>query len=66
MDWTKQINLSRKPALVGKDGTWWVDITGPEYAGDPVRNHLAIQAAGRGLKVLQVNWWSRKVQVRPL
>ena len=66
MDWTKQINLSRKPALVGKDGTWWVDITGPECSGDPVRNHLAFVAAYRGLKVLQVNWFARKVQVRPL
>jgi hypothetical protein len=65
MDWTKRINLSSKPALVGKDGTWWVDITGPEYDGDPVRNHLAMVAAYRGLKVLQVNWFTRKVQVRP-
>ena len=65
MDWTKQIDLSGKPALVGKDRTWWVDITGPEYDGDPVRNHLAMVAAHRGLKVLQVNWFARKVQVRP-
>jgi hypothetical protein len=65
MDWTKEVNLSRKPVVVAADGSWWVDITGPECGGDPVRNHLAMVAAYRGLKVLQVNWFSRKVQVRP-
>ena len=66
MDWTKEVNLSRKPVVVGADGSWWVDITGPAYTGDPVRNVLTVVAASRGLHVLQVNWWSRKVQVRPL
>ena len=65
MDWTKEVNLSRTPVVVGVDGSWWVDITGPECSGDPVRNHLAMVAAYRGLKVLQVNWFARKVQVRP-
>jgi hypothetical protein len=65
MDWTKEVNLSRKPVVVGADGSWWVDITGPSYSGDPVRNVLATVAALRGLEVLQVNWYSRRVQVRP-
>ena len=63
MDWTKQIDLSRKPAVVGKDGTWWVDITGPEFAGDAVRNVLVVKAAARGLHLVGVNWWTRKAQV---
>ena len=64
-NWMKEVGLSRKPAVVGADGSWWVDITGPEYAGDPVRNVLAMVAADRNLRLLQVNWSTRKVQVRP-
>ena len=64
-DWTKEVGLSRKPVLVGADGSWWVDITGPAYSGDPVRNVLTKEAAGRNLQVIQVNWYSRRVQVRP-
>ena len=63
MDWTNAIDLSRKPTVVGKDGTWWLDITGPTFSGDPVRTVLIGQAALRGLRILQVNWHSRKVQV---
>jgi hypothetical protein len=63
MDWTKAIDLSRKLTSVSKDGTWWLDITGPAHSGDPVRAILDGQAAFRGLRVLQVNWYTRKAQV---
>jgi hypothetical protein len=63
MDWTKQIDLSRKPTIVGKDGTWWLDITGPAHSGDPVKAVLTVKAAARGLHLVGVNWWTRKAQV---
>jgi hypothetical protein len=63
MDWTKEVDLSRKPAIVGKDGTWWVDITGPAHSGDPVKAVLTVKAAARGLHLVGVNWWTRKAQV---
>ena len=66
MDWTKQIDLSRKPTIVGKGGTWWVDITGPAHSGDPVWNVLAVKAAARGLRLVGVNWWERKAHVTVL
>jgi hypothetical protein len=64
-DWMKEVGLSRKPVAVGPDGSWWLDITGPAYSGDPVRNVLAIEAAQRDLRLLQVNWSTRKARVRP-
>jgi hypothetical protein len=48
---------------VGKDGTWWLDITGPAHSGDPVKAVLTVKAAARGLHLVGVNWWTRKAQV---